>query len=90
MPEPELMSMQSVLLAGISAVTVALCFVCRLLWSQVEDCKTDRKTLHAENKDQAKSIAKLEAEVGALQTYKEIISNCQTTGCIFTERRQVK
>ena len=90
MPEQHLMSLEGILLSGISAVTIALVFVWGLLWKQMQECKDDRKVLHSENKEQAKAIAKLEAEVGSLETYKEIIQNCQTTGCIFTARRQEK
>ena len=64
--------METMLLTGISGVTGALVFVCKLLWKQAEECKSDRAALRRE-------IEALKFAAGKL----ELMQDCHQHECPF-------
>jgi hypothetical protein len=73
------MTLESALLAALSAVTTALLYVCRLLWSEVKDCKTDRIALREE-------IEAVKEEMGVLKGAKQIYERCPMPACPFRKQ----
>jgi hypothetical protein len=70
------MTLESALLAALSAVTGALIFIARLLWSEVMDCKTDRLQLREE-------IETVKEEVGELRGTQKAYRACPAPSCPF-------
>lgn len=72
------MTLEAILLSGISAVTGALCFVCRLLWARSEKCEEDRiaMRLTLEQLKEANGLAK-----GTLLSYQR----CPADECPFRD-----
>jgi hypothetical protein len=70
------MTLESALFAALSAVTGALIYVCKLLWEEVKDCKTDRVALRDE-------IEKVREQVGELRGEQKAYHSCPSTSCPF-------
>lgn len=72
------MTLEAILLAGISSVTGALCFVCKLLWNRSEKCEEDRVKMRKvlEQLHQALGLSK-----GTLISYQR----CPADECPFRD-----
>ena len=68
------MTIQNVLLGGISAVTTALVWVAKILWEQSKECARDRAELH-------KKVAELESARGEAVGQLHAIGKCAQTDC---------
>jgi hypothetical protein len=70
------MTLESALFAALSAVTGALIYVCKLLWEEVKDCKTDRLALREE-------IEEVKEEMGVLKGTQKAYDLCPMSACPF-------
>lgn len=70
------MTPEQLLLAGISAVTAALCYVARLLWQRSEQCEKDRYELREE-------IEQLKSDHGTAKGTLIAYERCPTRECPF-------
>lgn len=71
-----MMDVEQILLAGITTVTGALVFVCKLLWTEVQDCKRDRLDLRQE-------VENVKTHNGELRGYLEALGACDVKDCKF-------
>ena len=70
------MTLEAALFSALSAVTAALVFISKLLWSEVKDCKTDRLQLREE-------IETVKEEVGELRGTQKAYRACPAPACPF-------
>ena len=80
------MTIESVLLSGVSAVTAGLVYVANLLWQRANQCEADRyETRKAYNLLQIQ-VGDLKRDVGKLEG--ELISyrNCYAVTCPFKDK----
>ena len=70
------MTFEQALIAALSTVTGALCFVARLLWTEAQECKADRSWLRTR-------VEKLEAEHGVAVGKVQIYESCHQQHCPF-------
>lgn len=75
-----MMDPEQLLLAGITAVTSALIFVVKVLWSRSEQCETDRISLRQEIED-------VKTANGVLKGFREAVDRCPMQGCSFADGR---
>lgn len=60
---------ETALIAGITTVSGALAFVCRILWARSDECERDRRELRAEIED-------VKLELGRLEGQAAVLTNC--------------
>lgn len=81
------MSLESALLAALSAVVSALVYVARLLWQRSEACEQDRIKIRLESKkelDQLRTdVATLREVVGHSKGILEVYKKCPRQDCPF-------
>ena len=70
------MTLEQALIAALTAVVSALCFVCKILWSEMKDCKADRSWLR-------RRVEVLEGEGGIAKGKVEIYERCHQRECPF-------
>lgn len=68
------MTLETALIAGISAVTGALIFVCKMLWQRSDECERDRRELRIE-------IEAVKTELGRLEGKEEVLAKCPLEAC---------
>ena len=74
-----MMTVEQILLTGISAVTSALLFVVKILWHRSEQCESDRRDLRQEIED-------VKTHNGELRGYLEAVGACDKKDCTFARR----
>ncbi len=72
------MHLESILLAGLSAVTGALCFLFRLLWARSEKCEEDRVKIRID-------LEQLKLEKGLAQGTLLSYQRCPADECPFRD-----
>lgn len=72
------MTVEQILLTGISAVTTALIAVVKILWSRSEQCEKDRRDLRQEIED-VKTLN------GELTGFQKAVNRCPQPACTFRD-----
>ena len=76
------MTIEQLLLAGITAVSGTLVFISKLLWAEAVECKNDRAVLRDE-------IEELREEVGLSTGRLQAIDHCPKPACPFRQSAPV-
>lgn len=70
------MTPEQLLLSALTAVTSALLYVVKELWSKAKECESDRKELR-------QLVEDVKTVNGELRGYLQAVGACSTTGCTF-------
>lgn len=70
------MSFEQALIAATGAMTTALLYVCRLLWSDMLECKRDRAEMH-------KTLMSQNGELGEVKGMIMAFRSCPNQNCPF-------
>lgn len=68
------MTLETALIAGISAVSSALVIIAKILWGRSNECERDRRELRTE-------IEKVKMELGRLEGKEEVLAKCPLETC---------